>query len=501
MRVWIALLLIATAAPPVWGQSGAGLDVPHAPTIPRVPPRRTNVVQLVDENISVAPIDGVSSDAVGLFPPDNIGITRDFWGDTPSDVLIPLISRFDPNAMGTVKALRMRIYLTELNPPRGSNDWSVFAARLRYLIAAGALEQAEALLNSANVEEPELTALWFDVGLLAQRVEKVCQLALHNTRLSPSLAHRVFCLARDNRWFDAALTLRVGETVGTISQLDADLLTLFLDPDLFDEMPDPLTPEQLTPLRFVIHEAMGLPRLPGALPLGYLHADLQNRVGWRDRLEGTERLVRSQAFGPGMLDFVYTEAKPAASGGVWDRVAAYQDLMTAFQEQDSRQIGAALKRAVGVFSQVRLLYALAKQIEPQLNNARLDHPESELAFMMLALAADGNPNVRLPKSASPERVFMRDILTDPARAVPTSPMQVAIKTALTGAGETALPTRFATANHTGEAVLRALELLGMGGATNPAVVQDALSQLVAAGLTRDARAIAIEILVDSHVSA
>jgi len=160
--------------------------------------------------------------------------------------------------------------------------------------------------------------------------------------LAPSYAHRVFCLARDGRWFDAALTLNVAETLDLMDPPDVDLLQRFLDPELFDGAPPPLTADRLTPLRFVLYEALGEPRTIGTLPLAYLHADLQNRVGWRDRLEATERLVQSQAFGPGMLDFLYTEAKPAASGGIWDRVDAYQVLRRALVAGDTAHLDAAL---------------------------------------------------------------------------------------------------------------------------------------------------------------
>ena len=496
--------LIVAAAILALGAEGMAQEsapAPLAPTIPRVAPRKTNEVRLIDELISVSPIDGVRTDTVGLFPAGTVGIDADFWGQSTAGTLAPLIARFDTNALASVKALKMRIILAELDPPEIRQGRSeILAARLDYLISAGALEQAEALLHLANASEPGLYKRWFDVGLLSQRAERVCQATLQNMELAPSYAHRVFCLARDGRWFDAALTLNVAQTLDLIDEMDVELLQRFLDPELFHDAPPPLTADRLTPLRFVLYEALGEPRTTSTLPLAYLHADLQNRVGWRDRLEATERLVQSQAFGPGMLDFLYTEAKPAASGGIWDRVEAYQDLRQALLDKDSAQLDKALSEAMAVFGDTGLLYALAKQLTPYWSGVELDTESADMHFLLSAMAADGLATPTLPNSGSDTLVFISDILTNAATANPKSPLQAAIKRGLTEERQTLSLNGFATDRQKGESVLRALELLEVGGTNNPANVELVLAVLSDAGLQRDARAIAVEILVNAHVS-
>jgi hypothetical protein len=489
-----AVALLALGAE---GMAQEPAPAPLAPTIPRVAPRKTNEVRLIDELISVSPIDKVRTDAVGLFSSETVGITADFWGESTGETLAPLIARFDTDALASVKALKMRIILAQLEAPetqRGTSD--ILAARLDYLIAAGALEQAEALRHLANASEPALYQRWFDVGLLSQRAERVCQATLQNMELAPSYAHRVFCLARDGRWFDAALTLNVGETLNLIDAADVELLQRFLDPELFHDAPPPLTAERLTPLRFVLYEALGEPRTIGTLPLAYLHADLQNRVAWRDRLEATERLVQSQAFGPGMLDFLYTEAKPAASGGIWNRVGTYQALRRALVAKDTAHLDAALSDAMTVFGGSGLLYALAKQLAPYWQGVMLEAAAADMHFLLSALAADGLSTPTLPRAGSEALVFISDILTDAAAAEPKSPLQSAVKRGLTEVRYTLTADR-----HKGESVLRALELLEVGGTDNPANVEQVLAVLSNAGLQRDARAIAVEILVKTHVSA
>ena len=410
----IAILAIGTE-----GMAQEIATVPLSPTIPKVAPRKTNEVQLVDESISVTPIKGARTDSLGLFPAETVGIDRNFWGGSTPDVLAPLIARFDADALASVKALKMRIILADLELPESSASLSqLLVARLDYLIAAGALEQAEALLHLSNIAEPDLYERWFNVGLLSQRVESVCQATLRNIELAPSYAHRVFCLARDGRWFDAALTLNVGHTIGLIDEPDVELLERFLDPELFDDHPEPLTADRLTPLRFVLYEALGEPRSIGTLPLAYLHADLQNRVGWRDRLEATERLVQSQAFGPGLLDFLYTEAKPAASGGIWNRVRSYQDLQHALRSGNAQELAAILPAAMADFGDAGLLYAIAKQLEPDLNKLGTDGPAAAQRFLLAALASDGLSAPDLPAEASDLAKFVHAVLTEASTAVP-----------------------------------------------------------------------------------
>ncbi len=474
---------------------------PHAPTIPRVAPRKTNEVRLIDEFIHVTPIDAVRSDTVGLFPAGTTGITKDFWGQSTAETLAPLIARFDPDALAAAKALRLQIILTQLDTPGGSDVRSaILVARLDYLISSGALEQAEALLHSANAAEPELYKRWFDVGLLSQRAEPVCQATLQNMELAPSYAHRIFCLARDNRWFDAALTLQVGDTAGLIDPIDVELLEMFLDPELFDGDPAPLTHATLTPLRFVLHEALGQPRSVGILPLAYLHADLQNRVGWRDRLLATERLVQSQSFGPGMLDFVYSEANPAASGGIWDRVKHYQSLKKALHARDAERAAQALNQAVSALAATGLLHSLAKQFEPQWLDALLTQDAQNMRFMMSALAADGKMTPALPPAITPDQWFIRDLLSDQENAHPVTELQRAIQSGLTQHHRARSAQDVASERRTGERVLRALELLELGGANHPGNLETVLAILIKADLARDARAIAVEVLVNAQVA-
>ena len=61
--------------------------------------------------------------------------------------------------------------------------------------------------------------------------------------------------------------------------------------------------------------------------------------------EAVERLSRMGSVTPNLLLGLYTQQKPAASGGVWDRVAAFQALDAAITAKDQAQIEATLPKA------------------------------------------------------------------------------------------------------------------------------------------------------------
>ena len=60
------------------------------------------------------------------------------------------------------------------------------------------------------------------------------------------------------------------------------------------------------------------------LPLAFAHAELRDTAGWKSQIESAERLARAGVIAPNVLLGLYTERLPAASGGVWDRAAAFQ---------------------------------------------------------------------------------------------------------------------------------------------------------------------------------
>ena len=74
-------------------------------------------------------------------------------------------------------------------------------------------------------------------------------------------------------------------------------------------------------------------------------ADLRGNSGWKAEIEAAERLARTGAVPASRLLGLYTDRRPAASGGVWDRVAAVQALDLALNEGATQDLVQALPRA------------------------------------------------------------------------------------------------------------------------------------------------------------
>ena len=113
------------------------------------------------------------------------------------------------------------------------------------------------------------------------------------------------------------------------------LLSRFLDPDLYEGEPPLPKPTRPTPLVWRMFEAIGEPLPTNTLPLAFAHAELRDTAGWKAQIEAAERLARSGAIAPNRLLGLYTDRKPAASGGVWDRVTAFQTLDAALAAGDA----------------------------------------------------------------------------------------------------------------------------------------------------------------------
>ncbi|MFQ8431416.1 hypothetical protein [Amaricoccus sp. W119] len=311
--------------------------------------------------ITVVPLGDISRDAVGLLTPARTGFPRDLWGGPPVAEARNMV--LDKGGAGVPAAIGLfrEVLLAEADPPPGSDgSSSLLIARIDRLLGMGALDEAEALVEAAGPNSPELFRRWFDLGLLLDRAEPPCEALKGNPSLSPTLPARVFCLARGGDWNAAEITLTLGGGVGSISEAQEHLLARFLDPVLFEEEPDPPVPDPLTPLDFLLREAVGLPRPPGPLPLAFLRGDLAEHAPMRARIDASERLWLAGSLpAPGLLD-AYRGGEPAASGGVWDRARAVQALDAALDQGYADAVDEALIAADDALSARGLRVALAE---------------------------------------------------------------------------------------------------------------------------------------------
>jgi hypothetical protein len=470
-----------------------------------------------DAEIAVTPLDGIALDAVGLISPEEAGLPRDLWGPSSALRVRAAILAHPDMGVPAARALFKRLLLVEADPPQAAGAGAqVLVARVDRLLERGALAEAEALIERAGAETPDLFRRMFDVGLLLNRAEPACEALRRNPQLSPTLPARIFCLARDGDWNAAEITLTLGGNMGEISDEEELALARFLDPELFEHLPPAAPPEPFTPLDFLLREAVGMPRPSGPLPPAFLHHDLADYLPMRMRITAAERLVLEDVVEPAVLFEAYRAGAPAASGGFWDRAAAVQALDAAIATGEG--IGEALLGADAALAERGLRVALARQYGrdlKELDPAGLDGEARRALVELLLLAGDARAAARAAgrragQGADPTLSLLLALggAGTPGRLPPASaadPRLAAALEALTGRasapGPAATPSpdplverllELGEDGRTGEMLLAALALVGDGPQADPSALGAAVAVLDAAGQRKAARRIALE---------
>ncbi len=347
--------------------------------------------------VSVSVLGGPSPDAVGLLTPAQTGFPHALWGLGLTDEAAAALTRADPVGLPALQSLLVTLLLAESLPPADAGqDGRLLLARIDKLLALGALDQAQALLDAAlPARTPELFRRSFDVALLTGHEDRACQALALAPELSPTLPTRVFCMARAGDWSSAALTLRTAQALGHVTPTEDALLSRFLDPDLYEADPVPPAPKPVTPLIWRIYEAIGEPLPTTMLPLAFAYADLSDRAGWKAQLEAAERLTRAGAITPNQMLGLFTQRDPAASGGVWDRVDAFQRFESALQSGDLTAVEQRLPLAYARMTDVELEVAFATLFADRLAGLALTGDAARIAYDLGLLSPD---YARLSKS-------------------------------------------------------------------------------------------------------
>jgi hypothetical protein len=373
-RTWLAAaFLLAVSGGAGWSQDTVEEIMP--PTLSDLPdtfvlPWLSDTVTRPHANVAtsatrpdfeILPIDAVELDAVGLLPRSITGLPATLWGTSDAEDLARLFRAQPVTGLPAALSLTEMLALAELAPPAngGTQDGELFLARVDMLLARGALDPALALMERAGATDPQVFRRFFDVSLLIGHGDRACRAMDANPDIAPTFPARIFCLARGGDWAAAALSFGTGEALGRFDPLEADLIARFLDPQLFEgEGPLPRDPA-LTPLAFEMRMAIAeRPDLTGE-PLALVHADLSPLAGWRGQLAAVERLTRSGAVEPQQWFAIYTSRVPAASGGVWDRVAAIQALDAALLAGNAADVAARLPEAFDHMREAGLTVAFA----------------------------------------------------------------------------------------------------------------------------------------------
>jgi len=462
---------------------------------------------LNEAEIQITSLDTPGHDGVGTLSAETTGLPRSMWQGTSALRARNLIHALPPEGVPAARALYRALLLTEVEPPAGSGPTNpVLLARVDALMAAGHLADASELLRTAGVTDAALFRRAFDISLLTEGVEPLCERMRDAPQLSPTLPARVYCFARLGDWSAAALTLETGHDVGEISPAQEALLARFLDPALLEQEAPPVIPYPLTTLDFILREAVALPRPSGTLPLAFAIVDAHDDAPLRDRLQSRERLARMGALDPDTLFEAYRSGAPAASGGVWDRMEAVQQLDRAFALVDNAAIAEALITADMRLSDNGLRPAMAEAYATQLAALNPDDfdPAARHRVAALLLLAGGRDEA-LPWLATNTIRGDRflEILADPAAELVSDPQHSTLETAVVlgltveePPSETAIEiSQRINAGGLGEGVLRILDLLRPGVEIDPGDLSAALFLLRQAGLEDKARQIALETLL------
>ncbi len=273
-------------------------------------------------SVDVAPLGRSKIRSVGLIDAETLLYAPDFWSGFDPAALVP-----GPAApLPEVGRIRARMLMT-----RAPSDDATLVGRLRTLVALGNLEAAFAMVQSLATEDATYFDIAKDISLLSSRDQAVCRNWADARHLDPDPGLRVLCLSQIGRWDAAATVFVIHDTLGDFDTRDADLLAMHLEPELAESEPAPeFQATEITPLRFRLLESAGFARGTQDLPLGFAFAQLRESAGWKPRLDAAERLLLAGSIPPNQMLGLYTENRPSASGGVWERVRTVQRLRRGF---------------------------------------------------------------------------------------------------------------------------------------------------------------------------
>jgi len=456
---------------------------------PALAPKPTNEAPVTQgaasPNVTVTPLGDMSDKLVGVLPADVTGLPRNMWAFSDPATLVALTQAESMPTLPALQELLTILMLAEVDTPIGDPHGALFLARVDKLLDMGAIEQAQTLLEQAGPDSPNLFRRWFDVALLTGSEDAACDLMQQRPSIAPTYPARIFCLARAGEWTVAALTLNTHRVLGDVTDEEEQLISRFLDPDLYEDEAALPPPDRISPLVFRMREAIGEGLTTQALPLAFAHADLRPTTGWKARLEAAERLARAGVLDPNVLQDLYTSRTPSASGGVWERVKAFQRFDAAILGRDADRIASTLAPAWDAVGEIRAEVAFAKLYARDL--AKL--APTPLVTKILLLSPDyadvtGDQSFDL-------RIAQND-LTD---LVARSPQQAAVLGAFTTPQAPDAITRMIDDGKIGEALLRAISLFNAGLNGDPQSVKDALAVFLTTDQDDIARRAALQYLL------
>ncbi|MGR3393827.1 hypothetical protein [Pseudooceanicola nanhaiensis] len=451
-------------------------------------------------DVAVKPLDELGDGPLGLMPTGVTGLPETLWRGSDPERVIRMIEGLDLENLPAMQSLLYSLLLTETLPPAAEGQRpDMLLARVDALTQLGSVDPALALLEHAGAEShPDLFRRYFDLALLAGLEGEACQRLAARPDLSPDYASRVYCLARMGDWQAAMVTFSSMVALDEFAPREETLLQLFLEPELIEGMPQLAPSSKVTPLVFRLEEAIGQPLSTAALPRAYATADLRNVSGWKAELEAVERLARTGAVSENRLIGVYGERRPAASGGIWDRVAAVQAFDAAMQRGDAEEVANTITAAWAAMREAGLQVPFARLYGADLIPMTLDsRPAQRTALRIALLSPAYEAAAQTMPAEGREEVVLTALARGQTDGVPAPSARARAVAAGFAPGAQPIPRTFELAqeNRLGEAILQAMELYARAAAGDYKNATEAFATLRAVGLEDTARRAALQMLI------
>ncbi|MEM8579302.1 MAG: hypothetical protein AAGF60_15740 [Pseudomonadota bacterium] len=459
-----------------------------APVIPPVPEPPVTTSGAVP-GVAVTPLGTEAPRRVGLVPRAVTGLPPDLWTGAEGDASARQLAGLRVPSLPAAQSLLYTLLFNEADPPASGAD-ALILARIDTLMRLGALAPALELARQAGPQESAaLFARFFDAALLAEAEDEACAILAAPQPPAAPYPAQIFCAARGGDWATAALLMGTASAVGEISQGEADRLARFLDPELFEEEPDLPPPARPDPLAARLLEAVGTPVATATWPRVYAHLDLRDVAGWKAQLAAAERLAETGALDANRLLGIFTERRPAASGGIWDRVQAIQRLDTALRTGSREAVAKTLPAAWRAAKSARLAVPLAGLFAEDVLRLSAGPDAAELVLL--------SPSYERAAEVAPDAapLALGIAAGDTASSPAEGPMRSALRAGFAGAAPDAAVLETARGGALGPAILRTLTLLDQGARGDATALATALATLRALGLEDTARRAALQILL------
>ncbi|WP_424977361.1 hypothetical protein [Leisingera sp. S232] len=446
--------------------------------------------------VSVTPLETLLP-PIGLVPTAATGLPTDLWRGSTAENITDLIETVPVRGSPAMQALLFTLLLSETRPPAATGD-RILLARLDRLLALGATDPAQALAEHAGpTDSQDRFARWFDATLLTGNEDASCAALTAAPHLSDSYAARIFCAARRSDWPTAALMLDTADALELLPQGQMDLLDRFLNSDLFEAAAPLRRPTHPDPLTFRLFETIGETMPTAPLPPAFAAADLRDLAGWKAQLEAAERLARGGALNANQYLGLFSARKPAASGGIWDRVAAVQRLESDLNAGSAEAVATSLPRAWEAMRTAGTETVFADIFAEPLAQAKLTGPAAKLAWRIRLLSPGYEPAAHDVQASGAADHFLAALAQGrPGDAA--APSQLAEAIALGFRTDTPVQPairRLLDNGQLGEAILRSMVLFAHGADGNLGDLTSALAAFRAVGLEDTARRASLQLML------